>query len=332
MKRRARGVGSVAGWLAVAIMLLSCAPAVQVAPPEDTRAERPVVRVGETVLSEADLDRVMKKLVPSSIFHGGVSEGQKAKYRPKAIEMLMEEELFYQDAKRRGMRIEKETLDEAMAKYEERYGGKKRFRQALSESRTTESEFRERVERRFLITKYVASEITQKATVSDEEVEGFYERHKEGFKRPKSVRMLHILIQVEAAATLEERQQRRQRAEEVLEKLRQSGDFAQLAWDYSDDPYRVKGGDFGMIHKGRLAPQLEKVVFALEPGETSDVIETIYGFHIARVKEVTEPQQLSLEEVGGDIRKKMEKQKREAIRSELFTGLRESAEIEVYDW
>jgi parvulin-like peptidyl-prolyl isomerase len=317
MKRRTRGVGSVAGWLAVVIMLLSCAPAVQVAPPEDTRAERPVVRVGETVLSEADLDRVMKKLVPSSIFHGGVSEGQKAKYRPKAIEMLMEEELFYQDAKRRGMRIEK---------------GKKRFRQALSESRTTESEFRERVERRFLITKYVASEITQKATVSDEEVEGFYERHKEGFKRPKSVRMLHILIQVEAAATLEERQQRRQRAEEVLEKLRQSGDFAQLAWDYSDDPYRVKGGDFGMIHKGRLAPQLEKVVFALEPGETSDVIETIYGFHIARVKEVTEPQQLSLEEVGGDIRKKMEKQKREAIRSELFTGLRESAEIEVYDW
>jgi peptidyl-prolyl cis-trans isomerase C len=269
--------------------------------------------------------------VPASIFHGGVSQKQKDKYRPQAMEMLVEDELFYQDARRRGMEVEEEVLDEAMGKYEERYGGKDKFKSALRAAGTTKKEFRGKTERKFLITKYVATEIDQKATVSDGEVADYYERHKDGFKRPKSVWMLHILVRVDPAATNEERQQRRQRAEEVLEKLRQGGDFAQLAWDYSDDPYRVKGGDYGVIHKGRLDPQLEAVVFALEPGETSDITETIYGFHIVRVKGIAAPQQLSLEEVREKVRKKMEDQKREEIRSGLLARLRENTEIEVYE-
>jgi parvulin-like peptidyl-prolyl isomerase len=297
MKRKSQPIGRLVKALAAALLLLSCTPAVQVSQQVPSEAEKPVVRVGETVLTEADLEEAILKVVPSS----------------------------------RGMEVEEDVLNAAMKEYRQRYGGASGFREKLRASGTTEKEFLAKLERRFLITKYVNIEITKKAVVSDEEVAELFEKHKREFKRPRSVWMLHILVRVDPAATREERLERRKRAEEVLEKLGEGGDFAQLAWDYSNDPYRVKGGDFGIIHEGQLDPDLEKAVFALEAGETSGIIETIYGFHIVRVKEVREPEQLPLEAVAGPIKQREEERRTKSIKSEILGRLRASTEIEVYE-
>ena len=62
--------------------------------------------------------------------------------------------------------------------------------------------------------------------------------------------------------------------------LLNSLDFGDLVLEYSDSTSRVSGGDLGSFPRGVTDAGIDEVVFSLEVGETSDVTETKYGFHI----------------------------------------------------
>ena len=116
----------------------------------------------------------------------------------------------------------------------------------------------------------------------------------------------------------------------IIDKIKAGEDMSVVAWDYSEDPYRVKGGDMGLVHKGRLKPDLEKEVFQLEPGRLSGIIETIRGYHVVRVEEVRPPEQLSLEDVYKKVQKELTEKKEKQLREALITRLRGEARIEKY--
>jgi peptidyl-prolyl cis-trans isomerase C len=85
----------------------------------------------------------------------------------------------------------------------------------------------------------------------------------------------HILVD-----TLEE-------GERVLSQLQASADFASLSQAYSQDlSTRDRGGDLGFFPRGILvAPEVEEVAFALQPGQFSGVISSTLGYHIVQVTE-----------------------------------------------
>jgi peptidyl-prolyl cis-trans isomerase C len=297
---------------------------------EASERGKAVAKVNGTVLTEADLAEVMNRLVPATSFHWTLTPERRAKYRPKALKLLIEEELLYQAAKERGMKVKRSKINDARKKTIERLGGKRRFKAALKRANLTDREYRKKLERQFLIEKIIKVEVEDKATVSEEEVRAYYEQNKSSYVRPEARRIRHILISVPPNATVEERQRKRQRAEEVLRKLKAGEDFAKLAWDYSDDPYRVKGGDLGLVHKGRLVPELEKTIFALRVGELSGIIETIYGYHIVKVEEVRKPEQLNFEDVSQRIRRQLKEDKRKRLKEALISELKANAKIEIY--
>lgn len=76
-------------------------------------------------------------------------------------------------------------------------------------------------------------------------------------------------------------------AEDVLAKVKAGGDFAALAAQYSKDPSNaVNGGELGWFGKGVMVAPFEQAAFALKVGETSDLVETEFGWHIINVEEV----------------------------------------------
>lgn len=101
----------------------------------------------------------------------------------------------------------------------------------------------------------------------------------------EEARLYHILVQwqnpqrPDLARTQE---QARARAEEALAKLNAGEPFDAVAAQYSDSSAADYGGDLGWFQRGQLAPVMDEAAFALQPGQTSGLIETPLGYHILR--------------------------------------------------
>src|SRR5205085_827823 len=80
--------------------------------------------------------------------------------------------------------------------------------------------------------------------------------------------------------------QTRAKAEEVLKRVKAGEDFAALAKEYSTDPgSKDKGGELPWFKHGEMVKPFEDAAFSMQPGQTSDVIETPFGFHIIQTEE-----------------------------------------------
>ena len=123
---------------------------------------------------------------------------------------------------------------------------------------------------------------------------------------------------------------KRAQAQEVIDRITAGENMSDVAWNHSMGPYRVKGGDMGLVHRGRLYPTLEKEVFQLEPGRLSGIIKTIYGYHVVRVEEVKPQEQLRLEDVYPSVQKELTEKKEKQLQEALTARLRGNAQIEVY--
>jgi peptidyl-prolyl cis-trans isomerase D len=105
----------------------------------------------------------------------------------------------------------------------------------------------------------------------------------------KQVRARHILIKVDANATVEAKDDARAKATELLNRLKAGADFAQLARQYSQDKGSArKGGDLGYNPRGRMVAPFDEAQFSLQPGEISNLVETNFGYHIIKVEGVRE--------------------------------------------
>jgi peptidyl-prolyl cis-trans isomerase D len=117
-------------------------------------------------------------------------------------------------------------------------------------------------------------------------VREFYDQHPERYNQPERVRARHVLLRVAPGASEEEVALVRTRAEAALARIQGGEDFAAVASELSEDPgSKAQGGDLGFFARGQMVPAFEEVAFSLEPGQTSELVKTDFGFHVIRVEE-----------------------------------------------
>jgi len=99
----------------------------------------------------------------------------------------------------------------------------------------------------------------------------------------ESIKASHILLMYagsERSSATRSKEEAQAQILEIKTALEQGGDFAELARMHSDCGSAAAGGDLGAFGRGQMVRPFEDVAFALAVGDTSDVVETDFGYHI----------------------------------------------------
>jgi peptidyl-prolyl cis-trans isomerase D len=184
-----------------------------------------------------------------------------------------------------------------------------------------EQEYRRRNDKvKLAVVTFTADSFRAQATASDADVAGYFDAHKEEFRIPEKRKIRYLLIDVEAmrtkvvvpAADIEKaynssieqyttpEQVRashillktegkddaavKAKAEEILKQAKAGADFSELARKNSEDEQSAKsGGDLDYFGRGRMVPEFDQTVFAMQPGQISDLVKTQYGYHVIKL-------------------------------------------------
>lgn len=189
-------------------------------------------------------------------------------------------------------------------------------RQGFGVSRDIESRL-EQYKKDLVADRFVQEVIKRRAVVSEQEVRAYYDARSDEYTR--EYRVSHILTN-----TPEE-------AEKVKEML-QERSFSWVARRYSIDKHTGIGGDLGFLSKGNMIPEFEQVVFHMQVGEVSDIIESDFGYHIIKLTDVRDARdKLDYEDAAPEISRMLLLQKRNATYDSLITALVSSAQVEIID-
>lgn len=287
-----------------------------------------VAVVNGSALKQADLNQELWKLLPENrTFHGKVAAEKMEKIRSEAMQKLVESELQCQDARAKGMKLSESELKKEIEKISSRYKANKEFQSSLAAAGFDEKSFALLVERTVLAERIRMAEVDNKAMVSDTQVREYYDKNSSRFSKPQEYRASQILIKVDPAASEEERLQGRSRAEMILKKLKEGAIFADIAAQESDDLSRIKGGDLGYFHAGQTMAEFDDTLAKLRAGETSGLVESIYGYHIIKLTDKRPPRQIPFEEMQAKIKAELIGNEKTRLMELWMSGLRSKAVI-----
>lgn len=176
---------------------------------------------------------------------------------------MINNSLVAQEAKKAGVEVTQERVDEELAKIKQNLGDQ--FEYTLSMYGMTEESLRTTLYQNLL-----AYEISTKdIVVTDEQIATDYETNKDYYLEPAQVKASHILVRT------------KEEAQAVLDELKKGADFVELAKARSIDTGTAEnGGDLGYFGSGQMVEVFEKAAFALAPGQLSGIVESEYGFHV----------------------------------------------------
>lgn len=247
----------------------------------------------------------------------------------EALDVLIEEELLWQESQRRGIAVSAKEVDAAVAEQRARLKTADAFARQMRKSGQTEKTLPELLRRRIAIERFLGREIADKQKATAAEIHDFYAGNPERFVVPEEVRARHILAKVEPAAPEERKAAARQRIEAALARVRAGEDFAELARRLSEDESAPAGGDLGFVARSRMESSFGQAASALRAGEISQVVETVFGYHVIQVLERRGGEPIPEERVAEAIRQEIVAGKAQRVLRALLDALRRAGRVEI---
>ncbi len=242
------------------------------------------------VLAAINQQRAAGAVIPTD------SAGQ-ASYARDALNQLVDEEILVQKAHEMKVEVTEtevnRSVDDQIKRVRDQFKTEDEYKTELKNAGFgTPDEYR-----RSLYTQYYRRALQQRVfpdlqktahtrNVSEAEVDEAFQKNKALLnKQPASVTFRQVVVAPKPTA--EQKKRARARADSLLAEIRKGGDFEQIAKRESMDPgSKPTGGDLGWNRRGAMVPEFERMMFALNPGQVSPVVETPFGYHIIRVDRV----------------------------------------------
>jgi len=296
-------------------------------------SDKAVARVNGAVLTDRDLLREMYAIFPYAQQHNGFPKAQEAAIRQGALEMIIFEELVYQEAVRRKLTVPAEKLNRAVAEFRKQFKSPDEYQQYMQvEMQGSEQKLRQQVKRSMLIEQLLKNDVEDRSTVTLAEVKAYYDKNPAKYLQPESFAFQSISILPPLKPTTAQAKEAQKAAEDALKQAkatRSYQEFGLLAEKISQDDFRVNLGDHKVIGRDKLPPQILKAFAAMQPGQITGLIQVESAYTILRLNAHIAAKKKSLEEVKSDLKVELQKEKYEKLRSGLAKQLRAKAKIEV---
>jgi parvulin-like peptidyl-prolyl isomerase len=259
---------------------------------------------------------------------GKLPDQQSGDLRKQVIEQTLNFMVVSQEAKKRNLTISDEEID----RYFQEMKKAPHYQEILKIRKLDEAGLREKLRDEMLIMKYMQTQVKQEVNITDQEIQAFYQEHKEEFKQPSKIRARHILFKVGAKAPAAKAAQTRQQLEGIFRRIKEGENFAALAKKHSQDPHTAKkGGDLGYFKKGDLLPEFDQTAFRMKKGQVCPPLRTQLGFHLIQVTDVKEPQIQPLADVSPQIRQLLMIKKNNEQLEKVVMDLRKKSDITIYE-
>jgi peptidyl-prolyl cis-trans isomerase C len=257
-----------------------------------------------------------------------ISDDQMAELKKEILEGLIEGEVLYQESRKAGIKVDDQRANDQLAAIKKRFPNDEEFKKVLNNMNLTEDEVKMQIHRGLTIRELIDQKVADKIVIKDEETKVYYDGNPQFFQQPEQVKASHILIQVEPTADEAAKTEARKKIAEVQQKLKDGGDFAALAKEYSQGPSSAKGGNLGYFRRGQMVKPFEDTAFSMKTNEVSDLVETRFGYHIIKVYDKKPEQTLAYADVKDKIAQRLKQEKIEKDAAQYIEDLKKGAKVE----
>lgn len=242
--------------------------------------------------------------VIASTKYGNITQADFYEEMKDAIGVQVVENMLLQKAIEHEYKVDDKELKEEIKKQKDMYGDN--FDLYLQQNGITEKFFEKNVKSQLLQKKLVDS-----LKVSDEDIKAGVERAK------TEVHARHILVDDEKTA------------KEVIQKLKDGGDFEKLAKEYSTEPVAQKtGGDLGWFGQGKMVQPFEDAVYKLKKGEISEPVKSDFGYHVI---ELLDTRKAETDKTDDEIKAEVENNLKSVAFEARLKELVKDADIDIKD-
>ncbi len=218
------------------------------------------------------------KEVQQTISKRGVEVPPDDVLRQQVMERLIIDAIQLQIAERSGIRVSDEELSASMATIAERNGmTQKEFEQALSADGLSLEDAREQIRHEMIISRVRQYRVTERIQVTDQEVQNFLASDLGKMQLAEEYELANILVPVPDGATSAELEQAQKTVATIVQKLKNGGDFSQLAISYSASENALEGGDMGWRRAAQLPPPFDRLVGEMSVGQVTEPTRTAGG-------------------------------------------------------
>lgn len=292
-------------------------------------SDEKVAVVNGVVIARIQFDKELKVHLERVSRQGSqITDDQMEELKKDILEGLIEREVLYQESQKAGIKIADQKVDDQVAAIKKRFPNEEEFKKALAGMGLTEEEVREQIQRGLAIRELIDQKVANKVVITDEETKAYYDANPQLFNQPEEVKASHILIKVEPTADDATKAAARKKIEDLQQKLKAGGDFAELAKENSEGPSNVRGGDLGYFKRGQMVKPFEDVAYSMKIDEVSDLVETRFGYHLIKVSDKKPEQTLAYADVKDKIAQRLKQEKVEKDATLYVEDLKKGAKIE----
>lgn len=226
------------------------------------------------------------------------------------LQQLIDVNIMYNEAEKENLLPTDKEVEEKYKEIKTQIDSDEEYKKSLEEAGIDDA-YIKKEQKQILALENYQENFLKENEVTDEEAKKYYDEHQDEFYLDE-VRASHILISTRnennEPLSTEEKEKAKQKAEEILAKVKAGEDFATLAKENSDDTgSAANGGDLDFFGKGVMVEEFETAAFGLDVGEISELVETDYGYHIIKVTDKKQGQE-PFEDVKEEIKTNLEQE------------------------